>query len=185
MKKKLALILSLCMLCGTSATAATINTNTTEQSADVTYSVDSSYTVTIPESVTIDSTSRTGTGEVTIFANPILPAETQYLWVGVGQGSYWSGSSLRMVLTDVEKNTINRNYMLEYGITMAGDNTTVYPNNEKNTPFLQLQSGSKKGKMTTLTFALSESESVKAAGTYKDVLTFWVKLSNSQSKYAN
>ena len=177
MKKKLALILSLCMLCGTSAAAQTIDKDTTggEQSAEVTYSVDSSYTVTIPESVTIDSTDGKGTGEVSIAANPILPAGTSYVWVGVNTGAHWGGTTLQMALeTDSD-------YKLKYEITMSGNLTKVWPNNEKNTPFLQLRSGSTES--TTLTFSLSEP--VKVAGTYKDLLTFWVKPSKYQSINAN
>lgn len=77
MRKMLALLLTLCMLCSLCTAFAAEITEEGNQSANmtVTYGVDSQYTVVIPETVIIDSNTKTGKANLSI-SNVMLPSQT-------------------------------------------------------------------------------------------------------------
>ena len=169
------MILFLCLLCGATAFATTNITggnDNTEKTAttEVTYTVTGGYTVTIPSKVEITDTS--ATAEVSIDANPILPAGYSYVQVQLNSGENWSGSTWRLA------NTEDSNQKIPYSITKTGTTTAVY----RNTPLLQQMTGATEVASTTLTFTLTGEAT--AAGSYSDTLTFTVKLSDASSNYA-
>ncbi|EET59669.1 hypothetical protein BRYFOR_08285 [Marvinbryantia formatexigens DSM 14469] len=179
MKKNVLKTLSLALVAAGSismmASAATVDQDNQTSSTTVTYSMPSSYTVTIPEAVKIGEDG-TGTGEVSIAANPILPAGQEYVQVQIDKGKHWTNSTWSMMILDENGKALGKE--LRYWITKTGTWKTVY----ENTPLLELKKGSAVGASTTLTFALEEKPTT--SGDYTDTLTFMVKLSENSSKYA-
>lgn len=84
MKKIIAIILSLCLLCGAVAFATTEITQTTEGTkgtTTLTYTIEeivdpTSYVVTIPASIAFNAEGK-ASDRITIGANPVLPAGTE------------------------------------------------------------------------------------------------------------
>lgn len=159
MRKILSLALAVLMLCSlcTTGFAATIN-ETGGQSANttVTYGVEMSYIVTVPDSVVIDAEELTGSATVTA-SNVMLSAGYQ---LNVTLNSDFT-------LTDASNTNNTLGYTVKNnGVTVASGDVVLF-----------VESGDTDGASTILALNLN-SEPTKA-GAYSDVMTFGVSVSTN------
>ncbi|MBQ8806070.1 MAG: hypothetical protein IJZ68_06255 [Bacteroidaceae bacterium] len=155
MKKILSLVLALCLCLslGVTAFAATVTEESAAQSANttVTYGVEAGYTVTIPETVALNTE---GKGQATVSAADVL---------------LLAGKTLKVTVTGVDElvNTADNATTLSYKIGKTEGAADVVD----GTVVLSVAAGNATGSQN-LYFELTEDPT--AAGTYSDTLTFTV-----------
>lgn len=160
-------ILSLMLVCVTllslcSMALATEITNNTSNSANITvqYGVDSSYSVTIPESATINAA---GMGTLTVsVSNAILEANNELFVSVTGDSyadSYWN-------LTDSRNNTNKLKY------TIVANNAVIAPND----CILRIKPAEAYNRTVSTVMDLMLANTTDYAGRYVDTLTFIVDL---------
>lgn len=161
MKKLLALFATISLMLAFSAPA--FAANTTGGNMALTYNVAASYTVTIPDAVTI--TNGSGTQTVTVNARSLIPAN-ESLKVKIASATHYDAANSRFRL----KNAVGTDIYLGYAITYPTNQTVAL-----NTAFLTAIPGEVyAGKAVVLTFT---SDTAESAGTYSDTLTFAVSVS--------
>ena len=137
-----------------------LNANTSSGSTDVKYSVDPSYTVVIPASVTLSDTSTTNaTISVDETAKPFKLAKGQKLSVKIANED-----------TNDFKVT-NADDSLDY--TVTADSETL----AKGSTAAEFSNDDKTDK--TLTFSKMDASEAKYAGDYKGTLTFGISVENA------
>lgn len=155
MKKFITIVLAVLMIAATTVTAFAET-----QSTNVTYEVSPTYTVTIPQSVTISSDTKTTTA--TISAENVVVA---------------NGKQVQVALTDTTKTTGGESFALQttegaeitYTVT-KGDNTNVSIGDAV------LQVNPKDADNGSATLTLTAPNSVTYAGTYTGTMTFTISL---------
>ncbi|MDD2958867.1 MAG: hypothetical protein PHR92_10135 [Lachnospiraceae bacterium] len=172
-KKRLsAAMLGLCLLCGGTSAMADADITTSGGTADtaVTYTVAStSFTVTIPASVTIDPTAGTGTVNVALDATNYKPAydsgnDAMQIWVFLSKAANRTGG-----INYLSDGTNKIAYTIKKNGSDVGIGTSPASNavidwttrNSLNTASADL--------------ALKVTETATVAGSYSDTLTFTVK----------
>lgn len=158
MKKivSLVLALTLCLSLGVTAFAAEITVNSAQSATTtVTYGLDSSYTVVIPESVVIDSESYKG--DTAVSASDVMLNYGETLNVTVTEID---------VLVDAADAANTLTYKV--GKTDGADDVT------NGTVVLSVESGNVEGGEQALYFELTQD--VTKAGNYSDTLTFTVSV---------
>ena len=139
-----------------------LNANTSSGSTDVKYSVDPSYTVVIPASVTLSDTSTTNaTISVDETAKPFKLAKGQKLSVKIANED-----------TNDFKVT-NADDSLDYTVT-AGSETLA-----KGSTAAEFSNDDKTDK--TLTFSKMDASKAKYAGDYKGTLTFGISVESAET----
>lgn len=157
MKKTLSLCIVLCMILalGTTAFAAQITENGAQSGTmTVTYGVENSYIITIPDNVTMDDT-------LIVSATNVMLSASTSLFVYINGDSFADGM---WHLTDVAKSSNQLGYMISDGIT------TIHPNDV----VLYVATGEAYNSTVSSTLYLSLAEPATIAGTYTDLLTFTV-----------
>ena len=138
----------------------TIDANTSSNNTDVKYSVDPSYTVVIPASITLSDTAATSTSiSVDETAKPFKLAKGQKLSVKIANED-----------TNDFKVT-NADDSLDYTVT-AGSETLA-----KGSTAAEFSNDDKTDK--TLTFSKMDASEAKYAGDYKGTLTFGISVENA------
>lgn len=172
MKRKFwtAMTLALALMCPAACAAAdqVIDQNAADQTASttITYSQDSSYMVTIPDTIAIGEDG-TGEGRVTISANPVLPAGKSSLGVKINGGLYPSGNSSTSTRRLKEKNNeVYVRYYVSYkgGARLSVNGTTILTSNPSVTS----------DRSQDLVFELADKP--RYSGEFEDTLTFTVYL---------
>lgn len=164
MKKIIAIILSLCLLCGAVAFATTEITQTTEGTkgtTTLTYTIEeivdpTSYVVTIPASIAFNAEGK-ASDRITIGANPVLPAGTE---LRIKMTSDYT-------LTKTDDDAVTLGYAFAYA---NGTTTTNSPLSICSYAASLLTSG----KSVPLNFVLTETAEVP--GNYTDTVTFNVSV---------
>lgn len=158
MKKIVSLVLALClcMALGVTAMAAEITVDGTQSATTtVTYGLEAGYTVTIPETVVIDT--ETHKGQANVKAEDVLLAY---------------GETLNVTVTGIDElvDTADATNTLSYKVGKtdgAGDVTN-------GTVVLSVEAGTVAGDAQDLFFELTQD--VTKAGAYSDTLTFTVSV---------
>ena len=163
MKKTLALALALALILTLGVTAGA--ENSTGGSTLLSYTVETNYTVTIPSSVTLEASTGTITGDFSVGANSLIPADQQLVMKITAATNYDTTLSVFRL-----KNGVGTNVYLPYSIKKDLDAVVM------DTPFLTVNAGEAyAGASVTLSFVADTPES---AGTYTDTLTISVSLEN-------
>jgi hypothetical protein len=165
MKRKiLATLLSLTMVLGMTCTAFAAELNSTSRSGDtkVQYTVEESYTVTIPGDISLTSSKTSDTGIVS--AENVLINKDNSLTVTMSSTTYSNGYKLTAP---------SGNSSIPYTIKTATNSSNAL---EDKAVVLKVTSGSTSGN-ETLTFAVDAdtvANNAKESGNYTDTLTFTV-----------
>ncbi|MDR3189659.1 MAG: BspA family leucine-rich repeat surface protein [Lactobacillaceae bacterium] len=128
------------------------------------YTVQSTYSVTIPASIMLDSTTKTGEADIVLSANPKLPAAAHYINV-CAHSIAWQ------LTTPADPDTPGVAYQL--GLTPGGDDfskdhpdgLTFVADGERNTPDI---------KKVYAAFPSGTPPKFKYAGTWSDIVTFTI-----------
>ncbi|MDR3189739.1 MAG: DUF285 domain-containing protein [Lactobacillaceae bacterium] len=128
--------------------------------AIVAYTVQSSYTITIPTSITIASPDEPATGTVTLSANPKLPFNARYINVGT-----ISRNDNAWELTN-ENDQVGADYTLKCGSDVLSNGTKM--KFEADGEQSQAQSKTIAAQMT------DANHKFKYAGSYQDIVTFQI-----------
>ena len=161
--KKLFLALAMTMMVGSVATVFAATDKTFEMgvesgTTEVKYSVDGSYTITIPE--TINLISHTEAAEATISASNVYIPYCTKLVVSVSSTSYYGNA---WHIADTAAN--NSSNTIAYSIKNS-ESVDI----KNNDAILEVNMGETEGASTTLNFKLNEK--VTKAGEYSGTLTF-------------
>ena len=156
MKRKLAFLLALVLVLAfsSSALAATFDQDTTGGgTTTVTYTVTSSYTITIPDAITAEAGTDTPAKTVSVNSG-FLIENGQTLTINVASANVFK-------LKSAANDTIN--------YTLSSDGNTTPALSSTNTKVLAVSAGATTGLTANLTFDI---EDPTIAGTYTDTLTF-------------
>lgn len=169
-KKTLATLLTLTML----TTAAvpvfaadndvTIDKTTNTGSTNITYKVESTYTVVIPPSITLDTATGKGTIDVAVNKAVITPEET--LSVAISKADNSDGTTIFQL-----KDT--KDHFVSYTIDKEG--TTVNLNDK----FLSMKGGET---LPSVTLNITATGTPKIAGDHTDKLTFTAALATTSAE---
>lgn len=157
MKKKIALITALCTIMAVPVSAGTLNKDTTSGTMDLSYTQESAYTVTIPDSIVFASPKEVKTASVS--ADGVIIDHGTTLKVTVTGQNYDSGWKLADTKSGGDK--------LDY--TFKAANAAV----SNGDSILEVAAGTATGN-TALEF--TGPEAAKKSGVYKDTLTFNVSV---------
>ena len=161
MKRTLSLLAALLIVVSSAGTVMaadkTLNSSTTTGTADLAYDVSSTYTVTIPATISI--TGATPTGTLTIGATNVCIAEGEKLRVKITKAeNYVEGTPFRL--------KTGSNTYLPYEITKSGNNITY------GGEVLYVEAGATDGSAgLTIT-----PNTATVSGSYADELTFTVSV---------
>lgn len=174
MKKAISIILGLAILfaLGVPALAADITNSQTEQGIDISYSVSSSYSVTIPEEFVI-TTEYSEAKNVGVTSGAIEGNETLTISVTSANPDNTEGRVNGFRLKD-QNTAVADNYLpyiVVQGATAAGGTPVL-----SGTNILSVTATEMKNKPSTNLFAKLE-EAGTIAGEYKDTITFTVTVS--------